>query len=100
MEIILIQRFLIALALGALIGLEREYALRKERGHKFAGIRTFPLITLFGALAAYFGDLISVWILIFGMMLVGILIIIAYFRVADRKHSGATSEIAALLTFF
>ena len=100
MEAILIQRFLIALALGALIGLEREYALRKERGHKFAGIRTFPLIALFGALAAYFGDSISVWILIFGMMLMGILIIIAYFMVADRKHSGVTSEIAALLTFF
>lgn len=100
METILIQRFLIALALGALIGLEREYALRKERGHKFASIRTFPLITLFGALAAYFGDIISVWILIFGMMLVGILIIMAYFTVANRKHSGATSEIAGFLAFF
>lgn len=100
METILIQHFLIALALGAFIGLEREYALRKERGHKFAGIRTFPLITLFGALAAYFGEIISIWVLILGMVLLGLLIGIAYFKVTDRKHSGATSEIAALLAFF
>lgn len=99
-EIVLIQRFFIALALGLLIGLEREYARYKERGHEYAGIRTFPLITLFGALAAYLGQLISVWILLLGMLLVGILIIIAYFGVKDKKHIGATTEIAGLLAFF
>ena len=100
MELIIIQRFLIALALGALIGLEREYARHKERGHKFAGIRTFPLITLFGALAAYLGEVISVWMLVGGMMLLGVLIIVAYFSVTDKKHSGAVSEIAGFLAFF
>ena len=48
-----------ALALGALIGLEREYATYKHRGHSIAGIRTFPLIALFGALCAYLGQTIS-----------------------------------------
>lgn len=99
-EIVLIQRFFIALALGLLIGLEREYARYKERGHEYAGIRTFPLITLFGALAAYLGQLISVWILLLGMLLVGILIIVAYLGVKDKKHIGATTEIAGLLAFF
>ncbi|MDO8656559.1 MAG: MgtC/SapB family protein, partial [Nanoarchaeota archaeon] len=100
METILIQRFLIALALGLLIGLEREYARYKERGHEYAGIRTFPLITLFGALAAFLGEFISIWILLLGMLLVGILIIVAYFGVKDKKHIGATTEIAGLLAFF
>jgi len=99
-EIVLMQRFFIALALGLLIGLEREYARYKERGHEYAGIRTFPLITLFGALAAFLGELISIWILLLGMLLVGILIIVAYFGVKDKKHIGATTEIAGLLAFF
>ncbi len=99
-EIMLMQRFFIALALGLLIGLEREYARYKERGHEYAGIRTFPLITLFGALAAYLGELISVGILILSMLLIGILIMVAYFGVKDKKHIGATTEIAGFLAFF
>lgn len=95
-----LQSFGIALLLGALIGLEREYARYKERGHEYAGIRTFPLIALFGALAAYLGDRISIWVFLISLLIMGILIIIAYFIVADRKHIGATSEIAGLLTFF
>ncbi len=95
-----LQSFGIALLLGALIGLDREYARYKERGHEYAGIRTFPLIALFGALAAYLGDRISIWVFLISLLIMGILIIIAYFIVADRKHIGATSEIAGLLTFF
>ncbi|MEK6950689.1 MAG: MgtC/SapB family protein [Nanoarchaeota archaeon] len=99
-ELLFLQSFAIALALGALIGLEREYARYKERGHEYAGIRTFPLIALFGALAAYLGEKISLWVFLISLALMGVLIVIAYFIVADRKHIGATSEIAGLLTFF
>lgn len=95
----LIQRFLLALALGALVGLEREYARHRKKGHQFAGIRTFPLIALFGALSAYFGDTVSPFLLLMGMFLVGILIIVAYFRITDRMHVGATSEIAGFIVF-
>jgi len=103
MEIILIRNFLIAIALGALIGLEREYARYLKKGHDFAGIRTFPLITLFGALAAYFGNLYSIWIFIACIVLVGALIILAYFALShdcEEKHTGTTSEVAAFLAFF
>ena len=101
-DLLMFQRFLIALALGALIGLEREYATYKNRGHEYAGIRTFPLIALFGALCAYFGDIISPYILIMGMLIIGILVIVAYFIISEKSknHFGATSEIAGLLTFF
>jgi uncharacterized membrane protein (DUF4010 family) len=102
METLIIQNFLIALALGALIGLEREYARYKKRGHEFAGIRTFPLIALFGALSAYLGELISPLILVVGIILIGALIVLAYFALAERvkQQMGATSEIAGFLTFF
>ena len=42
MELAILQNFLIALALGALVGLEREYARYRKRGNDYAGIRTFP----------------------------------------------------------
>ncbi len=99
-ELLFLKSFAIALALGALIGLEREYARYKERGHRYAGIRTFPLIALLGALSTYLADLISIWILLVTLVLVGILILVAYFTVLDKKYVGATSEMAALLTFF
>ncbi len=101
-EFTFLQNFMIALALGALIGLEREYARYKKRGHDYAGIRTFPLISLFGALAAYFGEVISPWVLFGSMILMGILIIISYFADVEtsRKYHGATSEVAGFITFF
>lgn len=103
-EIVLFKSFFIALALGALIGLEREYARYRMQAQIYAGIRTFPLIALFGALAAYFGDRISQWILVVGILLIGLLIITAYFvRTRNKKQkqsTGATSEVAGLITFF
>ncbi|MBI2102942.1 MgtC/SapB family protein [Candidatus Woesearchaeota archaeon] len=102
LDINLIQQFLVALVLGALIGLEREYAHYRGKGQSYAGIRTYPLIALFGALSAYLGELISPWILLIGMVLVGGLILIAYFNMNEHVHKyvGATSEVAGFITFF
>ena len=101
-EFALIGNFLLALALGALIGLEREYARYRKHAHDYAGIRTFPLIALFGALSAFFGDTLNPWILIAGILLMGILIIISYFMLTHGKkqYHGATSEVAGFLAFF
>jgi uncharacterized membrane protein (DUF4010 family) len=101
-ELVLFQHFLIAIALGALIGVERERSKFTRKNVAYAGIRTFPLIALFGALSAYLGDLISVWILVINTLIVGSLVVAAYFITTDRKgkHFGATSEFAGLLTFF
>lgn len=94
--------FIVALALGALIGLEREYAASKKHGHDYAGIRTFPLITLFGAMAAFFGQIITVWIFVVSIIIMGALIVVAYISLnrASRKHVGATTEVAGFLAFF
>ncbi|NCN51640.1 MgtC/SapB family protein [archaeon] len=47
--------FGIAIFLGALIGMQREFAPQKENFTRFAGIRTFILITLFGAILGFLG---------------------------------------------
>lgn len=98
----IIQKLLIALALGALVGLEREYATQRFRASAYAGIRTFPLIALFGALSAYFGDMFNQWIFLTAMILIGLLVITAYYLISahSERSFGATSEIAGLLTFF
>ncbi len=46
-------RFAVALGLGMLIGLERERSKSEEGG---AGVRTFALIALTGAIAGYLGN--------------------------------------------
>jgi len=101
-EFALIGNFLLALALGALIGLEREYARFRNRAHDYAGIRTFPLISLFGALCAFLGEAVNQWILVMGIFLIGLLIIVSYFVLSSgkKKFYGATSEVAGFLTFF
>ena len=98
----LLYSFLIALALGALIGLEREYARYKKKTYEYAGIRTFPLISLSGAIAAYLGEKYSVWIILISFVLISLLIVIGYY-LANRKrpeHLGITTEVAGFLTFF
>ncbi len=101
-ELELLKNIFIAIALGLMIGLEREYARYKKRTQDYAGIRTFPLIALFGALSAYLGDRLSPWILAMGMAIAALLIILAYFALARRTTTnfGATSEVAGFLTFF
>ena len=102
MEIGVLLNFLLAIALGALIGLEREYARYRNKGHAYAGIRTFPLIALAGALAALLGQALSIWILLISIGFMGILVVVAYYVTAelDRTHIGTTSEIAGFITFF
>ena len=102
MEIGVLLNFLLAIALGALIGLEREYARYRNKGHAYAGIRTFPLIALAGALAALLGQALSIWILLISIGFMGIFVIVAYYVTAelDRTHIGTTSEIAGFITFF
>ena len=42
----------IALLIGLLLGLERERSQKQQQERLFAGIRTFPLLSLCGYLAA------------------------------------------------
>ncbi|AUB55222.1 hypothetical protein BK007_03790 [Methanobacterium subterraneum] len=96
MDVFLILKFLIALALGALIGIERE---RKKEGAEFAGVRTFILIAILGTISAYLSqDFPYFWIVSFAGLVV--LVGLSYL-VTTRKNDdvGITTEIAAFLTF-
>ena len=95
----LFLRFGIALAIGFMIGLQREYAFREKQHDLLAGERTFVLIALVGALAAMIADVFESSFAFLGvLLLVGIFSAIAYFIDAWRGHVGLTTEIAILIT--
>lgn len=89
---------LVALLVGLLIGLDRERAeVRKDRP-LFAGVRTFPLIALAGALPVLLREELGAGLLLVSFLAVAGVVVTAYVR-GDASHPGATTEIAALVTF-
>ena len=57
-----IIRLLVALGIGALIGLEREHAAMKEKAKTFAGIRTFIFLVLLGFMGGMSFYVLSPWV--------------------------------------
>lgn len=53
----LLLRFGVALAIGFMIGLQREYAFLEKQQTPLAGERTFALMALVGSLAAMIADI-------------------------------------------
>ncbi len=86
--------YLVAMGLGMLIGLERE---RRQEEEIFAGIRTFPLIALLGALVQdQFPDLH-----IPALAVIGVLISISYYgKWREKGEVGTTSSVTAILIYF
>jgi uncharacterized membrane protein (DUF4010 family) len=92
-----IWALLIAALLGFLIGLERERK-REMRGSIFAGIRTFPLIALFGAVSGMLA-LVTPWVLVAALLGFSALLVFAYWRASAGEKVGGTTEVAAFVTF-
>ncbi|MDX5420454.1 MAG: MgtC/SapB family protein [Hymenobacteraceae bacterium] len=96
MESDLFLKLGISLGLGLLVGLQRQH----EKS-ELAGIRTFPLITLFGSVAALLGQHFGGWIIAIGLL--GVTILVAIANILKRKNPhfdpGLTTEAAALLMY-
>lgn len=92
--------FLIALAAGALIGLERQQSMTLDRKLRIGGVRTFPLIALAGALAALAAHTMGVWPIFGALLVVGMFLAVSYYQEWSREEApGITTEVAALITF-
>jgi uncharacterized membrane protein (DUF4010 family) len=102
----LFYRFGVALFIGILVGLQREYAseeafesLAERQREMFAGVRTFALMALAGCTAAFAAELLaSVWAFVIIVLLMGVLITVGYFVTSWRGDVGMTTEIAAVVT--
>ncbi|OGV74297.1 MAG: magnesium transporter MgtC [Methylophilales bacterium RIFCSPHIGHO2_02_FULL_57_10] len=87
--------FAISLAIGLLVGLERERSPAAK-----AGLRTFGLVTMLGTLLALLSDRTgSAWLLATGLIAVGGMIISAYLDGDEDEDPGTTTEAALLLCF-
>lgn len=86
-------RLAIALGIGLLIGIERERRKGEGPARSIAGIRTFAVAALLGAVSVMLGDEILLAVAVCGVML---LAAIGYYR--SPEDPGLTTEIALLLT--
>jgi uncharacterized membrane protein (DUF4010 family) len=94
-------RFGVALAIGALLGLEREFVQQQEGAPDFAGIRTFSLIALLGAVVAFVAPDLGPLPLALSLGGLVLLTTVSYRGALQRsqREKGITTEVAAFLTF-
>jgi len=87
-------KFAVALGIGLMIGLERERKKGEGPTRQPAGIRTFGLAALLGAITTYFGG-----ISLLAVTMVGVIVLtaLAYIRSHD-EDPGLTTEIGLLTT--
>ncbi len=83
-----------ALGCGLLIGLERERSKQRENQHSFAGIRSFAICSLLGAICFAFGLFMG----LIGALIVGGISIISTNK--QIEDPGVTTELAFILTYF
>ena len=101
LQLDLFQRLGLALAIGLLIGTERGWHEREtEEGFRVAGLRTFALIGLSGGIWALLAEALGELLLAAAFLgFVAVLLLIRLRSVRARSDYGATTVIAALLTF-
>jgi uncharacterized membrane protein (DUF4010 family) len=100
----LLSRFAVALGIGLLIGLERGWHTRKmQSGARAAGIRTFAVSSLLGAVAAALSQVAETGAgFVLGAGFAAFAAVIAIFCRDENRatgHFSATTAIAAILTF-
>jgi uncharacterized membrane protein (DUF4010 family) len=92
-ELAHIEAFAVSLALGLLIGLERE-----RKTDPKAGLRTFALVSMFGCLSALIADKTgNGWIVAIGLLAVAAMMIAAVTIDPPDDGDPATTSIVALM---
>lgn len=84
--------FAIALAVGLLIGLERERAKGEGPGRRPAGIRTFALATLAGAVAFHVGEVTLLAVLTGSMALLSAV----SYATTEAEDPGLTTDVGLI----
>src|SRR5262245_8607141 len=90
------QKLAVALGLGLLVGLQRERVQVP-----LAGIRTFALLTVFGAVSALLGEAFGGWVVGLGAAGLAALLVAGNVAQPEAKEGdpGLTTEVAALLMY-
>jgi uncharacterized membrane protein (DUF4010 family) len=102
LNLTLVWNFATALLIGALIGIERERHGLEHDMPGIAGLRTFILYALFGALCGWLSLAFeSPWVLAAGLLAAAAAMLAGYVLSVrmDADNLGQTTEVAALATF-
>jgi uncharacterized membrane protein (DUF4010 family) len=84
------------LAAGFMLGIERGWKLRREKsGTRVAGVRTFTLLGLSGALASILGNILHPFVAAIMLAALAALLVVGFMRDGGRKDT--TTPVAALL---
>ncbi len=83
----------VALGIGLLIGTERERSKGPAPDTMLAGIRTFTIAALLGAVST----LVSFWLLVVAVMCVTVFAALAY-QARVKEHPGLTTEMTLVFT--
>lgn len=90
-----LRHFLTSLAIGLLIGMERERTPSAK-----AGLRTFALAALLGTLCAMLAEASGAsWLVAVGLIAVAAAIVAAYARQPDPNDPGTTTVVALLVCY-
>jgi hypothetical protein len=92
-DLIVLQQLAVSFGLGLLLGLQRERA-----ESSIGGIRTFPLIAIFGTVCALLGKTFGAGWSRRSLALVAIVVYVLPNQIG-RHRSGMTTEVAALLLY-
>lgn len=97
----LLERLIVALTIGFLVGVERGWQARDVAdGGRVAGIRTYALIGVLGGLSAILARLAGAWAMAALAIPAGVAIVAFSLRETQGKEDySATGVIAALLVF-
>lgn len=95
----MLWRFAIAIFIGLLVGLERGWQTRSvDEGRRVAGMRTFALLSLYGAVSMALVDPLGPASFAVAMLgALGAVLVGLFLRVQARQDFGITSTVAALL---
>jgi len=96
---VVLERLLVALMIGILIGLDRERAEVRKARQIFAGVRTFPLVALAGAIPVLLVERVGPLLLAVSLLSIAAIAVVSYVRSSAGGDIGATTEVAAVATF-
>ncbi|HLV38527.1 MgtC/SapB family protein [Xanthomarina sp.] len=93
-----IKRVLVALGIGLVLGLEREFSSLKK-DEIFAGLRTLSIVSLLGFVCALLNHIINPWFFSLGFLSVIVLVSISYWVSANKGEIGSTTEFTSIFTY-
>lgn len=105
-EFNIFYKFAAALGIGFIIGMQRENSYSQNNSRHPAGLCSFSIVSLCGALSCYLGDLMgSIVPFVVGLVIVGLLLVASHiaYDLSNRGNggpAGVTTSAALIMIYF